>query len=500
MAPQKLNKIQFITTITLLVLLMVQTMTSFIHLPSLDGVTVETQMPKLTYANIMDGNFQDGFEEYGRDHFGFREWLIPLYNQFEWDLFKKVERKDIFFGKDNWLYFAETVQDHYETITFNYVSDPEELVKIFQKEAMKVYYLQELLKEYGTTLFICIAPSKNEIYPEYLPENTLWFHEGGIRAEEWYAQKFQELGVNCLNLQHIFKALKGKVSYPLFYKNSSHYSYIAATYAADTLVKFMEETSGLNIQNFTFKEEEVQKPKKIDRDLEELFNLIRPMERNTKYYYVGIDPIPDSTAVKPRWLTIGDSYYWGISEELRAANIFDISPFWYYGKTVHFDYWDSDPQVSNHNIANELIEADIVMLLWCPRNLYVLENGILNNTLLSLSIHDNYKSWIQDKIKKQTELYNDIVEKAKENGRTIEEQIQLDSEWILDQEIQKYFNLEQVETPTIRNERIANLGMWFEGKTPEEICKIKHNYRSLKQTRIDDADTLMREAVQQLYQ
>lgn len=494
-----IHKILFITTITILVLLMVQTLTSFIHLPALEGVTVENEMPELTYANMMDGSYQDGFEKYGRDHFGFREWLIPLYNQFEWDFFKKVEQKGIFFGQDNWLYFYEMVQDQYESLTFKYAKSGEEMAGIFEKDAMKVYYLQEILKEYGTTLFVCIAPSKNELYPEFLPPNNNRFvQQGGIHADDYYVDKFRELGVNCLDLNTVFKSWKGKVDFPLYYKGSSHYSVIAATHAADTLLRYMEHTSGLNLQNFTVRQAEIKKPINIDRDLENLFNLIRPFEK-TNYYYAGIDPIPDSTAVKTRWLTIGDSYYWYISEGMRAANIFESTPFWYYGHEVYFD-GESDFLAQNHNLTDELIEADFVMLLWCPINLYDLEHNFVNTALLSLCCHDNYSSSLITNIKENPDWYNSVVEKAKKNGKDIEEQLKLDVDWVIQEKIETDFNLSEKQIPSARNGKIANMGKWFNGKSPEEIRKIKHAYRELKK---NDASTsneiLMAEATRLLF-
>lgn len=491
---KSIHKILFISTIVIMGLLSVQTATRFIHLKALYGVFVPAEMPAFTFSSYKDGTFQEGFENYGRDHFAFREWLIPLYNQFEWDLFKKVERKDIFFGRDDYLYFYEMLQDRYESLTFKYANNGEEMTQILEKDAKMVYYLQEVLKEYGTTLLVCIAPGKDKIYPEYLPENNMFYRQGGVHAEEFYAKRFRELGVNCLDLNSIFKSLKGNVDYPLFYKASSHYSTIAATYAADTLLRYMEQISGLNLLNFKFKEKEIKKTKEIDKDLENQFNLIRPFVKED-YYYVDIEPIPDSTAVKTRWLTIGDSFYWSLSEKMQNAYIFESTPFWYYGKEVHFD-WGSDYFAQNHNLLSELIEADFVMLLWCPINIYNLDhNGFVSKSLLSLCSSDIYNNVIAN-IHSNPEWYNAVVENAQKKGIPVDEQIQLEADWVIEQNIKDYFNLNEVQVPSQRNEKIVHLCDLFKGKSPKEISEIKHNYRVLKLSNANCYnETLMNEAI-----
>lgn len=491
-----IHQILFISTIIIMALLSVQTFTSFIPLKPLNGVIVNSPMPALTFQNYTNGTFQEDFEKFGKDHFGFREWLIPLYNQCNYDLFKKTEHDGFFICKDNWLFWGEMLQDQYESLTFKHVSNAEEMAEIFEKDAKTLYYLQEVLKEYGTTLFVCIAPSKNELYPEYLPENNLFYRKGGIHADEFYVKRFQELGINYLDLNTLYKSLKGKVDYPLFYKTSSHYSHISATYAADTLVKFMEEKSKLNIQNFNFGKPYVDKPKKIDRDLEMLFNLIRPIE-HIDYYYVDIEPIPDSTAVKPRWLTIGDSFYWNISEKAREAGIFGSTPFWYYNKEVYNDD-GSDFYAENHNIADELLEADIVMILWCPINLYELEHNFVDKALLSLCGEESVNNIVAN-IKNSPEWYNAIVEQAKQQNKNVEEMIQLNVEWVIKNNIEKYFNMDDIQIPESRNQRIAPLGKYFKGQSPENICKIKHVYRDLKKQNANaDDEALLKEAVERL--
>lgn len=404
--------------------------------------------------------------------------MIPLYNQYAWDFYKKTENNGVFFGKDNWLYFYEMMQDQYETLTYKYCSSGEEMAETFERDARMVYYLQEILKEYGTTLYVCITPSKNELFPEYMLENDRFKLEGGVHADEFYVKRFTELGVNFIDLNTYFKLLKGNVDYPLFYKAGSHYSHIAATYTADSLVKYMEALSGLNIQNFSFSEPFIDKPKNIDRDMEDLYNLIRPIEK-VDYEYVKINPIPDSTSVKPRWFTIGDSFYWNISSEICDANIFESTPFWYYGKEVYYDPGKFD--ADELDIVDELLEADIVTILWCPINLYALEHNIVNNAVLSLCRTNNYRNTLINCIKESKGWYDDEVAKANEKNIDIDEMIRTDADYMIKQHTKELLDETPADVvPTERVERLINCKQFFEGKSAADICRMKHQYRTLK--------------------
>jgi len=484
-----------VTLIVLITLPAIQQMTGLFKLPPLKGFNNPVEMPELTFENYKSGNFQSGVNDYLKDNLGFREWLIPLYNQYAWDLYRKTENNGVFFGKDNWLFFWEHMQDQYESLTYKYANTPEEMAATFEKDAKSLYMLQEVLKSYGTTLFVCISPSKNELYSDLLPENKNFYKPEGVHADVFYPKRFKELGVNFLDLNALYKIMIDSVDYPLFYKAGSHYTHLAATYTADTLVKYMEAISGLNIQNFTFQEPYTKKPKNIDRDMENLYNLIFPIEK-VDYYYVSIDPVADSTAIKPKWLTIGDSFYWNIAEEIREAGLFEATPFWYYNKEVYFD--PGRLYTDELNIVDELISADIVMLYWCPINLYALEHGFVNNALLSFCYDPNYRRNLIEYMKNDEEWYNSIVEKANDRGVSIDEMLKIDADYMINQRIEEDFgNFDDTTFPSVRIEALSGVDEFFKDKSATEIFALKQKYRQLKKENPDaDWRTLFEEAAQ----
>ena len=341
------------------------------------------------------------------------------------------------------------------------VKSVEEMATILENDARKIYLLQEILKDYGTTLFVCIAPSKNELYPEFLPENDKYFSQGGIHADDFYVKRFTELGVNFLDLNTLYKEIKDTVDYPLFYKAASHYSIIAATYTVDTLIKYMESVSELNIQNIEFEEPYIDKPIAIDRDIENLLNLMRPIEK-TDYYYVHTTTIPDSTAVTPRWLSIGDSFYWNIRNEETVDEVFNESPFWYYANTIHYDKHNKW-KTKDVDLIEELVFSDFVMIIWCPINIYELErNNIINNSLLSLCYDEKYleknRQNIITEIKNSPEWYQSIERQAEKENKNIEETLLNNANYLLrDPGSNRLTEIKGYDVPEVRNSRLKTI-------------------------------------------
>ena len=175
---------------------------------SLEGVTLKTEKPVLSLNNIATTEYQGAIERYISENFGFRESVIRLYNQYIWTLFDKTYCDNVIIGKDKWLFNEKSVKDHYESLTYEYAKSEEELIKKFDKDIERLKKLQGLLKEHNTDIFVLMLPSKDLIYPEYLPKNTKYQENNGIRAYDYYSKAFAENGINFLDVTKYFKEIK----------------------------------------------------------------------------------------------------------------------------------------------------------------------------------------------------------------------------------------------------------------------------------------------------
>ena len=175
---------------------------------SLEGVTVKSEKPDLNFDNFSSAKYQSELEKYISENFGFRESIIRLYNQYVWTLFDKTYCDNVIIGKNKWLFNEKSVKDHYEGLMTEYAKSEEELIKKFDRDVQRLKKLQALLKDHGTEIFVLMLPSKDLIYPEYLPKNNRYQENNSIRAYDYYSKALAENGINHLNVADYFNAIK----------------------------------------------------------------------------------------------------------------------------------------------------------------------------------------------------------------------------------------------------------------------------------------------------
>lgn len=450
---KNLYKILFVTVIVGLAFLSIQTFTKFVPVKSLHGATTETAKPELTFKNFMDGSFQDNTEQYLREHSGFREWLIRLYNQYLWTCFKETNNATVMRGKGNWLFEEVYVRDHYESMMYQYADDTAAMRKIFETEVQRLWKVQQLLEEYNIRIFVNITPGKDVICPEFLPKNKTYNRPVGLRAYDFYKKRFDELGINYIDNVAIFKAIKDSVDYPLFYKTGTHWSNIASVYVFDSILRYMENHGNQQLHHLEISEKYQAKPRRPDNDLEELLNLLFPI-KSSPYWYADVTIKEDISAVKPYLLTIGDSYFWNIANSIPLQNIFCNYPYWYYNYIVYFD--SANTSTLDLDLEKELMRTDYIMLNYGTVSLYEFGSRFLSRALLHLcydraSIDSAANRLIED-IKSIPEWYAEFEKDAETSHKSIEQVLYEDAHYLIEENPEKYIeDLRGERLPVSRN-------------------------------------------------
>lgn len=108
--------------------------------------------------------FPHRFEAYFNDHFQLRDTLIRSHNWLKIKLLKRSPQRDVLMGRDGWFFYA---RNHLLEDFFGL--DP------FSEEDLKdrQYILEskrDWLKARGIPYFLVVAPNKQSIYPEKMPE------------------------------------------------------------------------------------------------------------------------------------------------------------------------------------------------------------------------------------------------------------------------------------------------------------------------------------------
>ena len=383
---------------------MVQEHLDFPKVRPLAGVTEPVKMPKLNLKSYAEGHFQRGAEKYVKYHYGYRPITIRLYNQYLWDFYHKTYTKNtVVEGKDGWLYEPWFVEDYYHGGTYSQKKDSLKLSQSLHQEAFRIYQLQNLLASFGTTLIVCQAPGKDLVYSEHLPPDTVSSRPKQLSAREFYDKEFESLGVNHINMEHWFLQMKDTVDFLLFPQKGTHWSNIAAVYAADSIFRYIEGKNGILMPQRVIGEPHIDRIRKPDYDLEELFNLNRPLEKLPQHY-AEVTVLPRKDAVKPKMIVIGDSFFWNISLQIPLDSLFSSVSYWYYNNTIYFD--KKHKSVKEVNLVEALLDADVVMLMYCSTQLYKMSDGFSKQALRALCYDE----------KELEEIKMEIVKKIREDS------------------------------------------------------------------------------------
>ena len=388
----RIQVILFALTALLLFASAIQQQTGLCKFKELSGVVYSNPKPELTWNNFLDGGLQDSTEAYLQQSFGFREPLTRFYNQTEWALFRYsqvAEDKRIVITRDNWIFEPWNVEEYYQSLTYQFAKDSTELVEKLEDEAQRLLKVQQLLEPYNTRLFVALLPGKELVCAEHLPENPGYLKKKTLTAYEFYRTRFKELGVNHIDLGEWFVQMKDTVSYPLFPQTGTHWSNLAAIHSTDTLIRYMEHLSDTNMVNITIGDV-YQRTLKPDADLESLMNLIWPIQKAPNFLVPTCYDF-DTTAWRPKLITVGDSFYWNILSYTPVWDVFEGVPYWYYFSTVYFDSEDllETRNINDLDVLQEVIDADFVMLAYSTVSLYKMSNGFSERLLKELEQKQN---------------------------------------------------------------------------------------------------------------
>jgi hypothetical protein len=121
-------------------------------------------LPTLTWDLTSIQSFPAAYNQYFSDHFGWRSALINWTNQYKVQVLKSSPVPSVLIGKSGWLYYTgdESIDDYQGLIPFT-----NQDLKIIQNQIRKT---TQRFNRQGITFLIVIAPNKQTIYPEFLPD------------------------------------------------------------------------------------------------------------------------------------------------------------------------------------------------------------------------------------------------------------------------------------------------------------------------------------------
>ena len=402
----KIPKILCLVTLTLFLLTILQGATHLIKVKPLKGAYVSAEKPQFAFKDFLVGDWQHKVDSYIKDHHGFREPAIRLYNQYLWTAYhRSTNPGSVVVGKDNYLFEPWFVDEYYNGCFNHFYPDsltiPDyEKGYLFYNRMSRLAKLQAILEEEGVHLFLALLPGKERIYPQYLPDrgakahrDRLWGHH---RAYDYYRNS--PYNFRCVDICHCFDSLRGHTPYLLFTQTGTHWSSIASTYAFDSVMRYMQ-TFGPPIRPVKLGKPYYARTREPDADLDELLNKTFhiPTQRNQYVDVTLVNPAPERN---PSLVVIGDSFFWNILYNYPIQELFDHFRYWYYFSSIYYD--PAYETVADIDLVDELLCSDYVMLSYCTVQLYNCGNGFINRALLELCYDPDEIQSVRDSLAADT--------------------------------------------------------------------------------------------------
>ena len=384
------DMVLFVSLMALLFLPLLQGRFHLIPLKPLNGVTIEAEQPHFDLKSYRSGDFAKQQETYLGQHFGFREPVIRLYNQYLWSCYRKTYAQDVTAGKRGWLYYPASVRDYYGKEMLIWQSSPEAAQRSFDRDVKYMNWVRTILKENGVELLAFMAPEKAELYPEYLPDDVR--DTTTFNARGYYERRFLETGFPCIEMTRWFQQMKDTVDYPLIPQTGAHWLF-SSVYAADSLFRFMGDLKGIALPKLHIGTLHESDNHGADNDLEQLLNLSLPIRKHYGYSPTAeVTMECDSMSMKPKVLFVGNSFFWALANYIPLTEVFDNVEFWYYFTTAYFgEGLQQTAPLVNFNLLEKLLYFDYVVWFSTGNQMNKGTMGFSKAALLTLAIDDSVR-------------------------------------------------------------------------------------------------------------
>ncbi len=188
----------------------------------LAGAYARVEWPRADWNLWFSGEFQKQCEKYIEQNIGFRSFFVRFKNQVDYTIFDVSNSPKIVVGKAGYLY-EQSYIDAYLGRDFAGIEALEKMVS--QAKA-----LQMALKLRGVDLMIVLVPGKAAFYPEFIPVRYASVKKR-MTNYEYFKKRFQEEGINYLDLYAEFVSMKQASKYDLYPKYGMHWSNYGAALA-----------------------------------------------------------------------------------------------------------------------------------------------------------------------------------------------------------------------------------------------------------------------------
>ena len=227
-------------------------------------------------------NFSKEYTSYFNDNLQFRNNLITMNSAIDYFGFGRASNGSVIVGKDNWLFYnnvsdGDPVSCYQGTNLYT-----EEELKAVAANCMKQ---RDFVESQGKEFVIFLAPNKERIYPEYMPEHY------GAPAENYgvlqlynYLKEHTDLRV-VYPYEELMQA-KGQLKENIYYHTDTHWNNLGGYVGAKALLKEL----GIEMPAITDEGLIIKDGGEYPGDLANMLNLSKQLQSGDRNYrFSGYD-------------------------------------------------------------------------------------------------------------------------------------------------------------------------------------------------------------------
>ncbi len=336
---------------------------------ALAGVETEAAPPASSLTGWWNGTLQAEFDAWIGRQIGLRGMLVRTANQFNYSLFGELPRRGgtpVVRGRDGYLY-EQAYVDAYRKKGKRSAAD-------LRVRSADIRRLQDRLAADGIAFLLVIAPSKAEIYPEFLPPEADVAGRSQRRSNyENVIGYLRQDGVNLVDAHALFREWKSEPGAPaLFTKGGTHWNHYGAARVVELVAARLRELTGKDLPGLRVVGSVTNRTVvDSDNDLGELVNIWR----GDALAGPQVHPVIEKQAGSylPGVLFVGDSFVFTLTNLMDREQLYRRRDTFYYFKRrfAHPAAVDAPLDKSQLDLLQEVRGRDAVVIevgeYWLPK-------------------------------------------------------------------------------------------------------------------------------------
>ena len=420
---------------------MVQHTIPVFHETPLKGAYQLPGRPEATFKTILDGTYQDAYNDYIEHSIGLRPLLVRINNQVAYSVFDTALANGVVIGKKNYLYEINYIK---AWKGWDFIGQ-----KAIDSQTDKAVFVNNKLREAGKTLLFVFAPGKATFFPEFIPDHYKVKASGETTNYNAFRESFKKNRLPLIDFNDWFLHMKDTASYPLYPQCGIHWSAYGVALSLDSLIHFIEKDRNIDMVDFGWNGFEFPDTlRKPDYDIAEGMNLLFTIP-HYPMAYPRIQFSSEDGKVKPNAIVVADSYYWNIFGAGLSGRIFNDNNFWYYNTEAYNSAWPSAKKVGDIDILEAVGNMDVIIIMATEANLYRFPYGFIDRLydaliatgnvkpseapVISISAKEAEINGIMQSIDSSPEWKISVEKKATAKGISYQEMLKLDANWIWEQ-------------------------------------------------------------------